>query len=367
MGIIITRVITFILVWTISNYCNGQESSWIFEGPMPLASKIQYVRADGQGNSYALGSYGDDRTIHGLIRIKLDSLGSVLKLDSSRSNNVAVIDLEIDSKNDLYALLNLRANVKFGETLVKLNRPGPQAALVKYNSDGLVLWYKTFPDVIASNIAIGKDDMVYLSGESYRPFELDGIIINDSAHCIVLKFIGDGTCVVAANVGSLPATNVLVVGNNNRIFIGLFENGEYSILVHDLNLKLQQKLHPSMICTVIPEENGNLFFIGEHYIEAITAEQERLWAFDINSTFYPSAITDSSGDLICLSSSREGALYYSDVRKLSALTGKIIWTYKSPSNFLAGGIAAYKGKLNLAGAKSNFGISHAVVWSLENK
>ncbi|MFX1254346.1 MAG: hypothetical protein ACFFCZ_22230 [Promethearchaeota archaeon] len=230
------------------------------------------VDIDVSGNIYVVGDIkvsGTDEEHRDLIILKLDNTGEVLwsKTWEGSSKDDFGMDISTDNQSNVYALgeydggMGLSKwdsegnfiwgkiwrgeNSALGSALVLGNDgfiyttggydpPGvnpPTLLLVKWDSSGNVLWYRTNSDVFwGAAISVKANDTIYTVGYTYSATNFTKLI--PLAGKVVLEkwdssgnHIGVQTWLLAPKGGDGATLSGVAVGNNNKIYcVGTFYN-----------------------------------------------------------------------------------------------------------------------------------------------
>jgi len=263
---------------------------------------------------------------------KIDSDGNLIwSFPLVSSENVDVIELGINSDQEIYAVGRFRGIAQIGDTmLVDTTHQWVRCYLMKLNSDGELLWARKSPATLILDMTIDENDNLICTGTNGDPYtimENDTIYNYCEKDLFVLKFDEDGNPIWYAHAGTdywndMEGSSIVCDEENNLLIAGyycgtifilnsdtVFNSGNY----HLFTLKLDQNGNfgwvefmdgttSARIYDMAFSSNGKLFITGyvegEYMFDAmlLSSENEQMFISCQNTTGDFEWVNSSNGE-----------------------------------------------------------------------
>jgi len=222
---------------------------WVNTFKSPDNQTITKTLTDSKGNVYVVGTFRatltfgsytiSDYAKQNMYIVKYNSSGKLLWAKSDGAGGVSVKSAAIDKSDNIILCGFFSSNtISFGSiSLTNMNETGPtKYFVVKYNSDGNVLWAKGNSNSIlytsAESVYADNSGNIYLAGTFQdNTFNLGAFVLTKSStehnnvDGFLVKFDASGNYVWATSIsgsGSEFATNMVVDPLGNVYIAGIF-------------------------------------------------------------------------------------------------------------------------------------------------
>lgn len=242
----------------IVKYNSSGEVNWVKTGVgTSTISSFDDVATDNDGNIYIVGSvlntkatFKEDRGKFTLdsnaVIVKYNSSGNVLWTKSVTDSlaNSLFKGIAVDKNGNIYAVgyVSQKGSYTFGNQTIKVDYPGYNGVVVKYNSSGEAQWVKSTNTRIFSmfeDVTVGRDNSIY--------------VVGNFSHSGSIESINFGKQIVTGGYNGYNSSNALIIKYN--------DSGE----VDWARSTAAGTSNTTRFFGVATNNNGNIYAVGQIY------------------------------------------------------------------------------------------------------
>tara|TARA_R110001606_G_scaffold399225_1_gene582537 strand:+ start:4894 stop:6252 length:1359 start_codon:yes stop_codon:yes gene_type:complete len=318
---IITLLSFFIIITILSSCSIDKKVIWIQQaGDINSKANGFSISSDHLGNVYTTGNFSGKIAFSVTETIESENENDCFISKYNKEGKLQWVrtisgafdqsgnSIIVDNHQDIIVVGNFYEEIKIDQTKLKA-KGNADIFIAKYNSEGVLLWYKVFGSFRmddAHEVKVDNSNNIYVAGRLSDSIKIDNVILKSHGGIdgFIIKFNPDGKLLFGKTIGGNEDDDIddIFVDNKNNIFISgvvndsVFFDSNLILSTGNLNqyfAKINHKGNLSWIKTYGDDANHEIWDMNLDTLGNIYLTGYHSGAITIDNIKYPSL---SNGD-----------------------------------------------------------------------